>query len=100
MHDIFQQLPAPILLMIIKLMPGFSSLDHLTQTSPTVNGIFEELPVEIIEALIDRLPSEVAELIPAISGSFSKAWTDDGVPESGLTHMMEQVYKTSLAELT
>ena len=80
--------------------PNHTQTWGLTQTSPTINGIFEELPVEIIVALIDTLPSDVAELILIISGSFSKAWTNDGVPKSGLTHMMEQVYETSLAELT
>ena len=94
------QLPAEILLMVIKLMPDFPSLDHFIQASPIANGIFEELPVEITETLIDRLPTDVAELIRAFSASLSKSWTDDRIPESGQTQMREQVPKLSLAEPT
>lgn len=85
------ELPAPILLMIIKLMPNFPALDHFIQASPIASGIFEELPVEITETLIDRLPTDVAELIRAFSTSLSKSWTANRIPESGQIQMREQV---------
>lgn len=72
MHDPFLQLPAPILLMIIKLVPDFPSLDHFIQASPIANGIFEEIPVEIMQGLINRLPRDVAEVIQAFAVSLSK----------------------------
>lgn len=97
MRDPFLQLPAPILLM--KLVPDFPSLDHFIQASPIANGIFEEIPVEIMEGLINRLPRDVAEVIQAFSVSLSKPRIDDGAPESGRTHMPKQVYEPSLAEL-
>lgn len=100
MYDPFVRLPAPILLMIIKLMPDFRSLDHFTQASPSVNGIFEELPVEITETLIDKLPADVAGLIRAYSVWLSKSWTYARVPVSSQTQMLEQVYKPFLAEPT
>lgn len=100
MHDPFQQIPAPILLMILKLIPDFPSLDHFTQASPIANGIFEELPAEITDALISRLPTDVAKAIQRFSELLSKYWKFDRVPEPGQTQMLEQVYRPSLAEPT
>lgn len=98
MHEPFLQLPAPILLIIIKLVPDFPSLDHFIRASPIANGIFEEIPVEIMEDLINRLPRDVAEVIQAFSVSLSNPRIDNGAPESGRTHMPKQVYQHSLAE--
>ena len=94
------QLPAPVLLMILKLMPEFHSLHHFMQASPIANGIFAELPVKITDTLIDRLPIDVVELIQTFSASISKSWTDDRIPESGQTRTREQVPKLSLDEPT
>ena len=97
MHDPFLLLPSPIQLFIIKLLSDFPSIHHFTQASPATNGIFEELPLEIMEALINRLPPDVAEIIQAFSESLPKSRTKNNGSESAQTQMPEHVYKPSLA---
>lgn len=100
MHDPFVYLPAPILLMIIKIMPDFTPLHCFIQASPVANSIFEELPVEITEGLINRLPSHVAEIIQAFSVPLSKSRTDTKASKPSRRQKLEQLYKPSLAKST
>ena len=68
-------------------------LSQLPAPSTIANGIFEKLPVQIPEPLIDRLPKDMAEVIQAFSVSLSTSQTDHRASESGQTQVLEQVYK-------
>ena len=81
-------------------MPDFTSLHHFIQASPVAVSIFEELPIKITEALINRLPSHVAEIIQAFSLPLLKSWTDTEKPKPRRRQKLEQLYKPSLAKST
>ena len=67
MHDLFQLLPAPILLMVIKSMPDLQSLYLLVQASTIAAGIFEDCPSEIVETVLSHLPEELRQIIYAVA---------------------------------
>lgn len=81
MSDPFRRLPAPILLMTMKLIPTLPSLYNLTRASSAAAEMFEELAAEIVGAVTGPLPAELQLTIRAVTLTLSANCAD---PDSGL----------------
>lgn len=68
MADPFTILPAPLLLMILKLIADLPTLRHLIQASAVAAGTFRECCIEIVEAVIrSSLHPQVQQLVRAMA---------------------------------
>ncbi|MCJ1302768.1 hypothetical protein MMC08_005573 [Hypocenomyce scalaris] len=100
MYDPFQRLPAPIHLMIIKLVPDFSSLYHLVQASTSAAGILEECYSEVAGALISRFPRELQQVICAVAVALANSSIHSQLVGDDLSTSFEQFLKLSIHEKT
>jgi hypothetical protein len=81
-HDPFSELPSPILLQIIKLIPDLPTFRNLQQASQTITSLFNECAAEITEAIITRsLSEQVQGLIRAIAVVRSKSVASQSLDE-------------------
>ncbi|KAH8800838.1 hypothetical protein F5884DRAFT_685218 [Xylogone sp. PMI_703] len=73
--DPFSQLPAEILLKLIKLVPDFSSLWSIINASSAVSVLFDESAVEIVDAVIAvTIMGRMQELIRAVAHARALSW--------------------------
>lgn len=72
MDDPFGRLPPEALLIMIRLVPHFSSLLHLVQASAFAAGMYQTYPVDIVRNLSSRLPKELQQAIRAVAASLSR----------------------------
>ena len=89
MNDPFQKLPAPILLMTMKLIPTLPSLYNLTRASSAAAEIFEDLPAEIVGAVIAPLPEELRRIIRAVALTLSDQCGDPNSSSEGSKSTIE-----------
>ncbi|RDW59247.1 hypothetical protein BP5796_12171 [Coleophoma crateriformis] len=71
--DAFSSLPAPILVLILKHLPDFTSLDVLLHTSPVMSSIFDGCAAEIIEDVASYNMSSCFRYILQHAGSTAVA---------------------------
>lgn len=83
MSDPFRKLPAPILLSTMKLIPTLPSLYNLTKASGAAADMFEELPAEIVGAVIRPLPEELQRIICAVALTLSGKRADSEANSEG-----------------
>lgn len=88
MNDPFRKLPAPILLITMKFIPTLPSLYQLTRASGAAADMFEELPAEILAAVIRPLPKELQRIIGAVALTLSEQCTD---PDADSAQQIESV---------
>ncbi|RDW63817.1 hypothetical protein BP6252_11362 [Coleophoma cylindrospora] len=77
--DAFSSLPDPILVLILKYLPDFTSLDVLIHASPVMSSIFDRCAAEIIENVASRNMSSCFRYILQHAGSAAVAnetWSD------------------------
>lgn len=98
MHDLFQLLPAPILLMVIKSMPDLQSLYLLVQASTIAAGIFEDCPSEIVETVLSHLPEELRQIIYAVAIALTDSSTHFDAADDSLPTDYDLLLQVSIGE--
>ena len=75
MPDSFSSLPAPLPLMIVEEIEALPTLHNLLEASPTIDAVLQHDYAKIIEAILDRYPTKLQELLHLIL----KIRGDDGI---------------------